>query len=259
MSRLEDALARIESRLRAMVEGGTARLFSIATWGDGEKCSLAALLLQALHDHAETNEEGVALAPNQFTLHLPPTVAQLVRADPDGIDELASYVYQCGCESGFVFVAYPTLEVRPEVSMARGEMRLEAQIFPRRTGGNTAMLVNPALQPTPHAPEDAFLIVNGQWTFPLEKPVINIGRRTDNDLVLNDPRVSRAHAQLRLAHSRYMIFDLGSTGGTFVNGQRVTHSATLLPGDVVSLAGVTLIFGHDSPVNLDDTTELPIS
>jgi hypothetical protein len=256
MSRLEDALARIEVRLRAMVEGSTARLFS-GNWGDSQRCALAALLLQALHDHAETGDDGAALAPNQFTLSLPPATAQLAQADPEGMDDLAAYVHQCGNETGFVFTAFPTIAILPDPTLPRGDMRLEAQIFPRRSSGDTAILVRPGLLESAEKGE-AFLIVNGQWTYSLTQPVTNIGRRADNDLTINDPRISRTHAQLRLARGRYTIFDLGSTGGTFVNGQRVTHSAALLPGDVISLAGVTLIFGHDTPSHLDETVELSL-
>jgi hypothetical protein len=92
----------------------------------------------------------------------------------------------------------------------------------------------------------AFLIVSGEKMFPLDGVVVNIGRLPDNQLVLDDPRVSRNHAQLRAVRGRYIIFDLESTGGTFVNGQRVTQ-CPLHPGDVISLAGVSLIFGQDTP------------
>jgi pSer/pThr/pTyr-binding forkhead associated (FHA) protein len=51
-----------------------------------------------------------------------------------------------------------------------------------------------------------------------------------------------------------MIFDLNSTGGTFVNGKRVTQSM-LYPGDVISLAGVPLIYGQETSV-VGDTQEL---
>jgi pSer/pThr/pTyr-binding forkhead associated (FHA) protein len=74
--------------------------------------------------------------------------------------------------------------------------------------------------------------------------VINIGRRPDNQLVINDSRVSRIHAQLRAINGLYIIFDLDTTGGTFVNGQKI-NQCTLYPGDVISLAGVPLIFGQD--------------
>lgn len=95
-------------------------------------------------------------------------------------------------------------------------------------------------------PENAFLIIEGVKVFPLTTPVVNIGRRLDNTLVIDDPRVSRNHAQLRAIKGRYVIFDLNSTGGTFINGQRASQSV-LYPGDVVSLAGVALIFGQDNP------------
>jgi pSer/pThr/pTyr-binding forkhead associated (FHA) protein len=82
--------------------------------------------------------------------------------------------------------------------------------------------------------------------FPLKKSIINIGRRLDNHLVIDDPRVSRNHSQLRAIKGRFVIFDLNSTGGTFVNGQRTSQSV-LYPGDVISLAGVPLVFGQDNP------------
>jgi pSer/pThr/pTyr-binding forkhead associated (FHA) protein len=80
----------------------------------------------------------------------------------------------------------------------------------------------------------------------------------DNTLVIDDPRISRNHAQLRAIKGRYIIFDLNSTGGTFVNGQRTSQSV-LYPGDVISLAGVPLVFGQDNPPprpDLADTNPL---
>ena len=93
---------------------------------------------------------------------------------------------------------------------------------------------------------NAFLIVGAKKIIPINRPVINIGRRLDNQVVIDDPRVSRAHSQLRVTKGRFALFDLNSTGGTFVNGQRINKSI-LHPGDVISLAGVTLIFGQDLP------------
>ncbi len=92
---------------------------------------------------------------------------------------------------------------------------------------------------------NAFLIVSGDKVFPLDGAVVNIGRLPDNQLVLDDARVSRHHAQLRAVRGRYIVFDLDSTGGLFVNGQRVTQ-CPLHPGDVISLAGVSLIFGQET-------------
>lgn len=88
--------------------------------------------------------------------------------------------------------------------------------------------------------------------FYLTQAVVNIGRRSDNHLVIQDPRVSREHAQIRFSRGQFVLFDLNSTGGTMVNGQRI-RQWTLKPGDVVSLAGLPLIYGEDENANLDDT------
>ncbi len=101
-------------------------------------------------------------------------------------------------------------------------------------------------QESENIPENAFLIIEGVKVHPLTEPVVNIGRRLENQLVIDDPRVSRNHAQLRAIKGRFVLFDLNSTGGTFVNGQR-TSQTVLYPGDVISLAGVALIFGQDNP------------
>jgi pSer/pThr/pTyr-binding forkhead associated (FHA) protein len=107
-------------------------------------------------------------------------------------------------------------------------------------------------------PEDAFVIVDGVKVIPLTQPLIRIGRRLENNLVLDDPRVSRTHAELRAINGRYVLFDLNSTGGTFVNGLKITQSV-VYPGDVISLAGVNLVYGQKNPpprLDLKDTSPL---
>jgi pSer/pThr/pTyr-binding forkhead associated (FHA) protein len=103
-------------------------------------------------------------------------------------------------------------------------------------------------------PQNAFLIIEGIKVFPLQQAIVSIGRRLDNTLVIDDPRVSRTHALLRAINGRYVIFDLDSTGGTYVNGQRISQSA-LFAGDVIWLAGVTLVFGQDNPPPRPDLQE----
>jgi len=92
----------------------------------------------------------------------------------------------------------------------------------------------------------AFLIVDGSRVVPLDKPIINIGRKNNNQIVINDEHVSRYHAQIRAVKSRFVVIDLNSSVGTSVNGKPVTH-AFLRPGDVISLGGVPLIFGQGTP------------
>ncbi len=78
-------------------------------------------------------------------------------------------------------------------------------------------------------------------SFPLSKTLLTMGRGLDNDLVIDDARVSRHHAQVVFRHSHYLLRDLRSTNGTFVNSQPV-EAVVLAPGDIVSIGGFELLF-----------------
>jgi len=69
--------------------------------------------------------------------------------------------------------------------------------------------------------------------FPLEKSEVIIGRDLTCDVVINDPEVSRRHARLFLQGANYVLEDLGSTNGTFVNGQRLIGPYILRVGELI--------------------------
>jgi pSer/pThr/pTyr-binding forkhead associated (FHA) protein len=71
--------------------------------------------------------------------------------------------------------------------------------------------------------------------FILQKEQATIGRSAGNDLVLADPEVSRRHARLVRQAGYYAIEDMGSTNGTFVNGQRIGRLTALQDGDIIDL------------------------
>jgi pSer/pThr/pTyr-binding forkhead associated (FHA) protein len=135
--------------------------------------------------------------------------------------------------------------------MASDKIDIIARISDKALG-NTTDLKNSTVNSMSSIPKNAFLIVNGWDIFPLDQAVINIGRRSTNHLAIDDPRVSRQHAQIRATQGRYKIFDLDSTGGTFINKKQVKQSL-LRPGDVISLAGVHLIYGQERSSSLKNT------
>jgi pSer/pThr/pTyr-binding forkhead associated (FHA) protein len=100
-------------------------------------------------------------------------------------------------------------------------------------------------EPPTSIPSSVYLVIDGRKAIPLDQPVITIGRSHENSVVLDDPRVSRKHIEIRVIRDHFVIFDLNSTGGTFVNGQRVSQGM-LYPGDLISLAGVNMVFTRDT-------------
>jgi hypothetical protein len=99
----------------------------------------------------------------------------------------------------------------------------------------------------------AFLTGATGEVYYLEKSVVNIGRREDNDIYLADQRVSRQHAQIRRVRNQHILFDLNSTGGTFVNNRPVVQ-ANLVTGDVISFAGVVMIYAEEYFSTIDEDT-----
>lgn len=81
--------------------------------------------------------------------------------------------------------------------------------------------------------------------YELTKAIATIGRDITNDIVINDPEVSRHHLRLTQGGSGYTVEDLGSTNGTFVNGQRLTGARPLMPGDMLGL-GETVTLAYES-------------
>jgi len=85
---------------------------------------------------------------------------------------------------------------------------------------------------------------------PLDKSELHVGRDVTNDLVISDEKVSRRHARLYSEGDQYVVEDLGSTNGTFINGAR-------LSGPHLLRAGEQITFGETSIVSYERTEEDP--
>jgi len=85
--------------------------------------------------------------------------------------------------------------------------------------------------------------------YDLNKDIITLGRDITNDIVINDPEVSRHHGRLTRGGGGYTLEDLGSTNGTFVNGQRLTGARPLSGGDVIGL-GETVTLSYEATIGV---------
>lgn len=77
--------------------------------------------------------------------------------------------------------------------------------------------------------------------YPLEKAELFLGRDLSNDIVINDPEVSRRHARILMSGMTYTIEDLGSTNGTFIRGQRLGAPVVLKPGEIITIGEKVLL------------------
>lgn len=93
--------------------------------------------------------------------------------------------------------------------------------------------------------------------FTLEGDQITIGRDSANGITINDAEISRRHARLTFQGGKYVLEDLGSTNGTFVNGQRLAGPRVLKPGEVVSFGEQIILVFEANTFNPDATVVSP--
>lgn len=242
-------LDRIENRLRDFIEN---KMFFPRRGNN-----LPQQLVEAMQAHLSAGPNGIATAPSNYVLSLNPRALPWWQSNPEALDRLAAELERAAQDSGLSFLSPPNIRLSADNSLALDALRVDVTA-PQANGSTAAIPIEPAQTfDAPDAlPEGAFLIINGTENVPLRQGVVNIGRKLENHIIINDARVSRSHAQLRAVRGHYILFDLNSSGGTFVNGLRVTQH-TLRPGDVISLAGVPIIYGQETHTAQSDTTALP--
>ncbi|MCA1953672.1 MAG: DUF3662 domain-containing protein [Anaerolinea sp.] len=234
---MKSRLDEIETRLQRWIENSAIHL----PWMD-PSMDLTHQLARAVQNNLSTTPDGKTIAPSQFTIYIPPESTAAWQIDDHTLQSLANALQQGVHSAGISFLSPPTLHVLSDPQLPPGQMRV--QVIENDLSGQTAVMPTLATSSSTQTPSGACLLTPDQKIIFLTQPVINIGRRPDNHIVIEDPRVSRAHVQLRVVRGQYVLFDLNSSGGTAINGQRVTQH-TLRPGDVISLAGYLLVYNEE--------------
>jgi hypothetical protein len=245
-------IARFEEIIQTLVEGTFARLFA----GRLRPLEVANALARALEDHAVPGPGDLPQAPNHYWVALNPSdYDALLAQQPDLGADLARHLFDLAHQMGFALPDPPDVSLASQADVPLHQARVSARWLPADSdttseeGQGTRQMPLPsdrAVDENPALPTRPFLILEGQRHVAVLSSTISLGRSLDNDIIVDDARVSRQHAQLRLRYDRYVIYDLGSTGGTTVNGYPV-QECVLEAGDVISLAGVEIIYGEDTP------------
>jgi hypothetical protein len=267
------ALQRFEELVERVMEGSFARLFRSPI----QPAEIAKRLEREMEAHP-TISVGRTYVPNHYevTLH-PEDFAEFEPFRHSLEHNMAEFISDLAAERGYALVARPKVNLQAGTGVHKRGIEVEASLSdepasslagttrmgpkPRAEGdsepierthamprvqaasGPAKQTAQPVAQMPPPASLSPIVGDLAGRAFSISKTLLSVGRGLDNDLVIDDPRVSRHHAQVTFRHGHYLLRDLRSTNGTFVNGQSV-EAVVLASGDVVSIGGFELVFSQ---------------
>ena len=213
-------LQRFEQRLERLVEGA----FSKALRGGIQPVEIARRLTREMDLLRRVGVRGL-IAPNAFVVTLSSDDARRFETFADVLArELGDAARDHARSEGYGFVGPVEVEIRHDPAMRSGRYRVSAEVKEGPDGLSAASLIT----------ADGTRVVLG--TEPVE-----IGRLPECTIVLNDPNVSRRHAEVKRRGSEVIVVDLGSTNGTKVNGAQV-RERVLQEGDEITVGSTTIRF-----------------
>jgi len=237
-------LSRVEGLLEGMFEGGTRRLF---------RPRLQPIEIMHALDRVMAAEKVVSGSsvdvPNLYEARLGTVDFRRLESLKSTIErDAAAYLERRAREQDFhpISAIRVNLIADPAVpaSFVRGSGAFDSQA---RTVAVPAIEQTRRLDPVPAIPQNSasgdqilLLIAEDGREVRIDQRPVKLGRGLDNDFVFRDARVSRYHAEIKPTQSGWVVRDLGSTNGTFVNGERVEEIAIGAPTEI-SLGGCRLV------------------
>lgn len=247
-------LERLEAIASRVIEGWSARLFRARL----QPVQIAKRVIRAMESD-RTISLAKTFVPNSYVVSLSPTdFAEFEQYRRSLERDLAEAVLGAARDRGFTLLAYPTVEIEEDDDVSPGDLRVGCALVDAsgdevpanerdRLGGvesgHTMVLDRDTLLAArPRSPQGVIVAREGsvRRDVPLSGDPITVGRDPKNDIVLDDRRVSRRHAEVRLRLGRYTLYDLQSTNGTFVNGRRIAEMV-LSDQDRITIGGAELV------------------
>ena len=214
-------LRSFERRLERLVEGA----FALAFRSGLRPVELGRRLMREMDDHRTVGVDGQGVVPNHFVIRLSAEDdANFHDIRPALLAELETAVREQAREHGDRFLGPVRIEFASDPQRRAGTLVVDAKLRSAQGG---------------HAPGS--LVLPDGRRLELGARVVRIGRLGDCQVQLDDPNVSRYHAEIRPAGEGYVVADLGSTNGTKVNGVEVTERP-LRDGDEVVVGATRLLF-----------------
>lgn len=258
-------MSKFESMMQGIVEGSFGRVFRSRL----QPVELASKLTRAMDSNLQLGPEK-RIAPNLYDVYLSQRdYAYFMSFSRSLAQQLADSLINVARERGYMLPSRPIVRFHEDDSMITGQTRIQTQVLDPRSlpddtgqadggyGVEETRSMSPAeaqdlarqvaqaqqvqAEPLPPAWLTLYRPARGK-PMPITQPVVHLGRHLSNDVVINDKRVSRYHAEVRYEHGQFVLYDLGSTNGVGINGVMTHQPVPLKNNDMVSVGSHEFIF-----------------
>jgi hypothetical protein len=249
-------LRSLESKIAGLVEGTFSRAFR----SEVRPVEIARKLAREMEEHKSVSVSRTYV-PNEYRVFLSPRDRERFADYEDALaTELAGYLLEYARRERLDLMARPVIEFETDDRLGLGEFGIQ-------TGAIQAPQDAPAVQGPANGEQSGRTMVYsaaGRVAEPLEERArvrtqtalllldgkrlvvgptgATLGRSRQCDVVLNDPNVSRQHAEIRPRGGSWVLSDLGSTNGSCLNGRRIDSPEVLKRGDEIELGTSALTF-----------------
>ena len=232
-------LDSMERGIEKMVRGA----FSVGGKGQVQPVEIASRLRRELDNGSITLAQGRTLAPNVFDVRLGDSdYAMAEQWGATLAEELCDVVIRHVNSQKYTLQGPVRVSFTKDDALKGGDFEVEATVV-KSEGHQPQPLQRsapaaPSRQPTLLTP---VLEINGQ-RYSLNAPSIVLGRSSEADIMVDDTGVSRRHLEIRTEGGSAVAVDLGSTNGSYVNGQKIDGSIDLTDGSVITMGRTRITF-----------------
>jgi hypothetical protein len=200
-------------------------------------------------DAQKTVSIGKVYVPNEYKISLSMQDLKTVKSYESAlIADLADYLVSHARQQKYTIIGAPKIQIEGDEHLSLGEIKISSSLTATEDDAEpkdqTQIILPDEMKEGITLGRRAFLILRSSsdnLTFPLLKKTTVLGRLHTNDIVLEDPNVSRVHAEIKLESEGYTVYDLGSTNGIFVNGKK-QKKWVLHEGDVIAMGETEFLY-----------------
>ena len=247
-------LRTLESKIAGLIEGTFNRAFR----SEVRPVEIARKLTREMEEN-KSSSLSRTYVPNEYRVFLSPRDRERFAGYEAALaDELAGYLLEHARRERFTLPGRPVIEFETDGRLGLGEFGIQTGVVTpehdepepvpaaEQSGrtmiySNAERLAEPLEERAQARSQTALLLLDGRRLV-VGPAGVTLGRSRQSDVVLNDPNISRQHAEIRPRGGSWVLTDLGSTNGSRINGRPVERSEVIRPGDEIELGSTVLRF-----------------